>query len=149
MKGILRRKGTKWVVSIFVLGSNHTEEYELHPYSINNVPYLITTWNENETEVEFEIVEEVIDLGRHGSTIGKYAKLIQYKEEPPYPSQFYEYGQKLGININDLQRLMVLSQPKDKSESWNNILDEFTKFGKGKIGDWLKENFEVPKRLKK
>ena len=48
------------------------------------------------------------------------------------------------------QRTKNLYTPSHKkyveTESWDNILDEFAKFGKGKLGDWLKENYEVPKR---
>ena len=34
-----------------------------------------------------------------------------------------------------------------KEETWQDILDEFAKFGKGKLGDWLIENFKTPERL--
>jgi len=34
----------------------------------------------------------------------------------------------------------------EQQETWQDILDEFAKYGKGKLGDWLIENFEVPKR---
>lgn len=34
-----------------------------------------------------------------------------------------------------------------KQENWQDILDEFAKFGKGKLGDWLIENFKTPERL--
>lgn len=34
-----------------------------------------------------------------------------------------------------------------KEETWQDILDEFAKFGKGKLGDWLINNFKTPERL--
>lgn len=34
----------------------------------------------------------------------------------------------------------------EQQETWQDILDEFAKFGKGKLGDWLIENFKTPER---
>lgn len=36
--------------------------------------------------------------------------------------------------------------PNCRVTTWQEVLDEFAQFGKGKLGDWLIENFENPIR---
>lgn len=56
--------------------AKQTVAIPLHPDSIKK----LNMSNVN-LELEFEIVDEIIDLGRHGSTIVQKAKLISPKQE--------------------------------------------------------------------
>lgn len=52
--------------------------------------------------------------------------------------------------VSEVCELVNNLEPKEEvKETWDEIFDEFTKFERGKIGDWLKENYNVPTKLKK
>ena len=72
MKGILSKTYTGWkVVYVYPEG---TRFLPLHP---DDIPTQAEDhfWIDGK-EVDFEIVDEIIDLGRHGSTVVEKAKLI-------------------------------------------------------------------------
>ena len=54
--------------------------------------------------------------------------------------EFYKYGESLGININDLQRLKILAiaDKKYSKQDIQNVLDGFTNEAPGQ---YIKTNF--------
>jgi hypothetical protein len=80
MKGTLHKTENGWVVKYYIMRESshaiHPNEYTLpildHGYV--NGPGLSDS--DEGKEVEFEIVDEIIDLGRHGSTVVEKAKLV-------------------------------------------------------------------------
>jgi len=58
----------------------------------------------------------------------------------------YSDGEDYQLYDYKLKNNYIVIVEKDKQETWQDILNEFAKFGKGKLGDWLIKNFEVPKR---
>jgi hypothetical protein len=63
----------------------------------------------------------------------------------PLPKDWKEDYIKYNIT-HDFKKVAKLITKQEESSNWDEIFDEFAQFGKGKIGDWLKENFKTPKR---
>jgi hypothetical protein len=83
MKGTLHKTESGWVVKYYIMRESshaiHPNEHSLplhsDAYSVNGpMKDVVTSWEGK--EVEFEIVDEIIDLGRHGSTVVEKAKLL-------------------------------------------------------------------------
>ena len=79
MKGILHKTESGWIVIYDeIIGENIVKKNQ------NSLPLIdnghidgLALYDSNEgLEVDFEIVDEIIDLGRHGSTVVEKAKLI-------------------------------------------------------------------------
>ena len=107
MKGTLNKTESGWVVKYYIMRESshaiHPNEYTL-PILDNgyvNGPGLSDS-NEG-LEVEFEIVDEIIDLGRHGSTVVEKAKLVDKATRPlteddawpEYPSKLHQLQIKI------------------------------------------------------
>ena len=111
MKGTLHKTESGWQVWYHAKddlyhGSIRVRILPLHPdaYSVNGpMKDVVTPWEGQ--EVEFEIVDEIIDLGRHGSTVVEKAKLVDKATRPltednawpKYPTK----QQKLLIELAD------------------------------------------------
>jgi hypothetical protein len=88
MKGTLHKKENGWVVRYYIMRqSSHAIHPNEHTLPILDHGYVngpgLSDSNEG-LEVEFEIVDEIIDLGRHGSTVVEKAKLV---DNPPTKKQ--------------------------------------------------------------
>ena len=79
MKGILHKTPNGWIVAYDeIIGENIVKKNQnALPLVDNGRIDGLALYPSNEgLEVDFEIVDEIIDLGRHGSTVVEKAKLI-------------------------------------------------------------------------
>ena len=77
MKGTLHKTNRGWVVKQVVKEGPQARLINQYPLIDNGHIDGLKLYDSNEgLEVDFEIVDEIIDLGRHGSTVVEYAKLI-------------------------------------------------------------------------
>jgi len=147
-------------------------ELPLHPDS--KIPYLPIGY-ENGVEVEFEIVAYGNPCKYHKNLLDcknppNCDCEFNYRAKLTSPKQgsFDEDGFGITRVIDDKQEdhfkkvkesitnstknsgysvyIPESAKKSEQQETWQDILDEFAKYGKGKLGDWLIENFEVPKR---
>lgn len=167
MKGVLLNKDQKWIVQYEEVDNTsfgiaaatggaiipsvkelplHPDDAQLNPPSNGFIKHVNVTGEP--IEVEFEIVPTFDWINGRPSNIIKYAKLIHTKEEKHSMQDFYEYGQSLGIKLNDLQRLVsLLPKPKVKITEVDKdlgIIDEL--IGKKQDGAFDEDGFAITVR---
>ena len=77
MKGTLHKTESGWVVKQLIKEGPNAKLIYQYPLIDNGHIDGLMLYDSNEgLEVEFEIVDEIIDLGRHGSTVVEKAKLL-------------------------------------------------------------------------
>lgn len=77
MKGTLHKTERGWVVKQLIKEGPNAKLINQYPLIDNGHIDGLKLYDSNEgLEVEFEIVDEIIDLGRHGSTVVEKAKLV-------------------------------------------------------------------------
>jgi hypothetical protein len=77
MKGTLHKIERGWVVKQLIKEGPNAKLIYQYPLIDNGHIDGLMLYDSNEgQEVEFEIVDEIIDLGRHGSTVVEKAKLL-------------------------------------------------------------------------
>jgi hypothetical protein len=145
MKGTLSKTNRGWVVKQVVKEGPEAKLINQYPLIDNGHIDGLKLYDSNEgLEIDFEIVDEIIDLGRHGSTVVEKAKLVHnwltmkegditvnFKpmpefDEPAYPT-----------------RLVQL-----KEQAWDVIYQEFIKNTDGisslALLEYLKDNYNPP-----
>ena len=145
MKGTLSKTNRGWVVKQVVKEGPEAKLINQYPLIDNGHIDGLKLYDSNEgLEIDFEIVDEIIDLGRHGSTVVEKAKLVlnwltmkegditvNFKpmpefDEPAYPT-----------------RLVQL-----KEQAWDVIYQEFIKNTDGisslALLEYLKDNYNPP-----
>ena len=77
MKGTLSKTNRGWVVKQVVKEGPEAKLINQYPLIDNGHIDGLKLYDSNEgLEIDFEIVDEIIDLGRHGSTVVEKAKLV-------------------------------------------------------------------------
>jgi len=165
MKGILKQVNRYWNVfykenckcSFSVIECKNCEKHL--PVSPEENKRLRLTYYEGfEIDVEFEIVEEVIDLGRHGSTIGKYAKLIQSKKDnfKSVKEGITQSTKQSGYSVyipENAKKQEETKVTREETTTWEDILVTISNFQskdphKMDLVDWLKKHYNVPTKKK-
>ena len=129
MKGKLINKDQKWIV-----------QYE----EVDNTSFGIAA------AIGGAIIPSVKELPLHPDDVYSSSLVIGEKGEVEFEIIEVHCAQ-IGfenVKFNHIsQKFAKLITRQEESSNWDEIFDEFAQFGKGKIGDWLKENFKIPERI--
>jgi hypothetical protein len=159
MKGTLHKTENGWVVKQVVKEGPQARLINQYPLIDNGHIDGLKLYDSNEgLEVDFEIVDEIIDLGRHGSTVVEKAKLldkwvtmkegditVNFKPMPEFDDPKYPEVKIICPRCKDIM-------PCECNSSWDNVLKDCGLPNKMAVHthellqvlEYLKENYNPP-----
>ena len=153
MKGKLHKTESGWVVKQVIKEGPEARLINQYPLIDNGHIDGLILYDSNEgLEVEFEIVDEIIDLGRHGSTVVEKAKLVDQSVKYPEVKIICPRCKALmPCECNPTRQTSLLHSIR-ANPSWETIIREFhlatQKIEKGAppliFECWLVDNYNPP-----